>query len=184
MTNRFARDMAFSFRGKSLHLEHPRWAYPGLAAVTNIGVQPGRCMRAVEVIEPYGDAAWVKFRDDGSEMLMDFADLWVLAQPGAEPREKRTEKLWVRAGDVGEYQEFDWPDEAAAYLAESHGVRLVWRHGALGVQAEGFEEDNHISLFWAQPKGLEAGDVRGVSDAELGLFNKALAADSQGKASS
>ena len=64
-------------------------------------------------------------------------------------------KLWVRAGDSDNYNDFDGLHEVAAYLAEMGATGpLEWAND-LGVSSPEFRGRNYISVYWgdgnAQP---------------------------------
>jgi hypothetical protein len=64
-------------------------------------------------------------------------------------------KLWVRAGDGDNYNDFDGLQEVADYLAEMGATGpLEWAND-LGVSSPEFRGKNYISVYWgdddAQP---------------------------------
>ena len=79
-------------------------------------------------------------------------------------------KLWMRMGDMGEYQDHDDIEGVAEELWESH-VANVTRTHRFGVSSDGFEQDNHISLFWGDD---EASPERPLTDDEISYINDYL----------
>ena len=72
-------------------------------------------------------------------------------------------KLWLRLGDISEYHDYDDIESVAEELWENHVVEVTRTH-RFGVSADGFENDNYISLFWGDD---EASPERPVSDDEI-----------------
>ena len=64
-------------------------------------------------------------------------------------------KLWVRAGDCDNYNDFDDLQEVAEYLSEMGATSPLNRCNEYGVTSPEFRGKNYISLFWgdddAQP---------------------------------
>lgn len=64
--------------------------------------------------------------------------------------EVKGEKLWVRLGDQGDYEEFEDLQDLVEYLRNYSDVAKVqsWVDGGLGFTADGYTGHNYISLFW------------------------------------
>jgi len=88
------------------------------------------------------------------------------------------EYVWIRVGDVAEYEKFDTPYDAGFQVRQSlrEGVLPSYFYRAAGVSIPpGFTGNNYISLFWGdkdaqwirdlseeQKKDFERGITRGV----------------------
>jgi hypothetical protein len=77
--------------------------------------------------------------------------------------------LWVRVGDAGGYESFDSLDEVASMFAEWNisGPFELYRSG---VQCDGYESMNYISLYWGNEANAEM--VRGLDESELDELNE------------
>lgn len=66
-------------------------------------------------------------------------------------------KLWVRAGDADNYNDFDGFQQVADYLAEMGATAPLGWCNKYGVTSPEYRGNNYISLFWgdddAQPTG-------------------------------
>jgi hypothetical protein len=80
------------------------------------------------------------------------------------------ERVWVRVGDRDDYHGFDTIDEAAREMAAG-GVAGPLSARELGVEADGFRGQNHVSLFWGRDAGTPS---RGLDAGELAHLQAAL----------
>ena len=81
---------------------------------------------------------------------------------------KEPEILWVRLGEMGEYESFDQDLFAVWHCLKENGVQEITRVGA-GIEASGksycqLYGRNYISLFWGDK---DAQIIRELTDAEL-----------------
>lgn len=99
------------------------------------------------------------------------------------------ERLWLRLGDAGEYEDFGQDMAAVAETCAMAGVRSIRRlirtdkanaphrldraavNEYRGVAADGFEGDNYISLYWGD---ADANMTRGLSVSEMQEFADGL----------
>ncbi len=85
-------------------------------------------------------------------------------------------KLWIRAGDVDEYNDMgsekdhiDTLDNAGLYLANSGAIPPLSPSADLGVIDQGeFSGRNYISIFWGD---AEAEPIRELTIGELAEIN-------------
>ena len=60
------------------------------------------------------------------------------------------EHLWIRLGDMGEYETFGQDFDAAGLALREGGVRppLQWFVSGVGFQCGGYEGHDYVSCFW------------------------------------
>jgi hypothetical protein len=102
------------------------------------------------------------------QKFIDDARAWLDSREAPE-----VNRLWLRLGDADDYHDFDDLDAVIEHLKEM-GVRgpAQRAYGMFGVTAPGFEDHNHISLYWG-PEVIAP--VRSLSPDELKALNEALA---------
>jgi hypothetical protein len=61
-------------------------------------------------------------------------------------------KLWMRIGDVGDYEQFGDDYDAVATALQGCGGWDNVRQCPGGFNAEGFEDKNYVSLYWGDDK--------------------------------
>lgn len=79
-------------------------------------------------------------------------------------------KLWLRAGDWGDYNNIDTFQEVAETLGPL-GVGTIWRYVRYGVAGDGFAGQNYISLYWGDDN---ADPIRELTDVEIKEVNREL----------
>jgi hypothetical protein len=80
-------------------------------------------------------------------------------------------KLWVRAGDGDNYNDFDGLQEVADYLSEMGATGpLEWAND-LGVSSPEFRGKNYVSLFWGDD---DAQPIRSLTPDEHEEVNRLL----------
>lgn len=88
------------------------------------------------------------------------------------------EKIWMRMGDGGEYEDFDSPfdagDRIGIFFSEDSKMPIVSKHGAYGVEVEPHFPGpyNYVSLFWGDD---DAQPIRGLTADELAQFKSGIA---------
>ncbi len=80
--------------------------------------------------------------------------------------------LCIRLGDRDDYHSMDDLSEVVEHLRMNNLTSPLIRHSRYGVTADGFEGNNHISLFWGDHK---AQPIRELTMAELHEINRRLA---------
>ncbi len=80
--------------------------------------------------------------------------------------------LCIRVGDSDDYHNLDDLSDLADHLKESNVRTPLVRHSKYAVTTDGFERNNHISLFWGDD---EAQPIRELTPAELDEINRRLA---------
>jgi hypothetical protein len=78
--------------------------------------------------------------------------------------EARTDRLWVRIGDLGEYREPDDLGQLAEELCEQGVGGPLERRDKFSVCCDGFRGNNYISLYYGSDVETP---VRGVTLADL-----------------
>ena len=79
-------------------------------------------------------------------------------------------KLYVRMGDLGDYEEVGGVVELIDHL-RAYGIREVWAHGPFGLAAEGYRGDNYISAYFG--RDVET-PLRGLTADEIAYLNEKL----------
>jgi len=77
------------------------------------------------------------------------------------------EYVWIRLGDVAEYEKFDKPYDAGIHVGESIGIGkpepLAFHYRAAGVAIPAaFVGDNYISLFWGDENAQWTRDLTNI----------------------
>ena len=80
-------------------------------------------------------------------------------------------KLWVRAGDADNYNDFDGLQEVADYLAEMGAHDPLERCNEYGVTSPEYRGQNYISLFWGDD---DAQPIRSLTIDEQNEVNRLL----------
>ena len=80
-------------------------------------------------------------------------------------------KLWVRAGDSDNYNDFDGLQEVADYLAEMGATGPLELCNEYGVSSPEYRGNNYISLFWGDD---EAQPIRSLTIDEHNEVNRLL----------
>ena len=80
-------------------------------------------------------------------------------------------KLWVRAGDADNYNDFDGFQEVADYLAEMGATPPLEWSNQYGVTSPEFRGNNYISLYWGD---ADAQPIRSLTTAEHDDINRLL----------
>ncbi len=80
-------------------------------------------------------------------------------------------KIWVRAGDGDNYNDFDGVHEVADYLAEMSATDPLERCNEYGVTSPEYQGNNYISLFWGDD---DAQPIRSLTIEEHTEVNRLL----------
>ncbi len=83
-------------------------------------------------------------------------------------------KIWVRAGDSDNYNEFDGLQEVTDYLGEMGATGPLEWCNEYGVTGPEFRGDNYISLFWGDN---DAQPIRSLTTDEHNEVNRLLSTD-------
>jgi hypothetical protein len=76
-------------------------------------------------------------------------------------------KLWVRAGDGDNYNDFDGLEEVADYLAEMGATDPLERCDKYDVTSPEYRGHNYISLFWGDDDAQPTRPLRIDEQAEV-----------------
>ena len=90
--------------------------------------------------------------------------------------EARTDRLWVRIGDAGDYSESDDLEQLVDSLCELGATSQLERRGEFGVCNNELRGNDYISLYYGPDV---QSPVRGVARSELLQLNRMLARESQ-----
>jgi len=82
------------------------------------------------------------------------------------------ERLWMRLGDMSDYEEFGNDFDEVADLAAEAGIDQVDKWVRSGFTALGFESNNYVSLYWGDD---DADMIRPLNKQDQRKFKKALA---------
>ena len=87
------------------------------------------------------------------------------------------DKLWMRIGDSGDYEDFDNPEDAgdrmSSFFDSEAKVPKVSRSGRYGVAiAPLFTGYNYVSLYWGDD---DADPTREVTNADIAAFRRGIA---------
>lgn len=89
-----------------------------------------------------------------------------------EEEEIPNEKLWLRLGDSGEYEEFGDDMTPIMDVLKENGIKKDdVRQIKGGLEASGFTRDNYISLYWGD---ADANFVREISKTEFEAITSGL----------
>jgi len=80
--------------------------------------------------------------------------------------------LCLRVGDCDDYHHEDDLTDLVEHLRMGNVTTPLVRHSRYGVTTDGFEGNNHISLYWGD---REAQPIRELTPTELDEINRRLA---------
>jgi hypothetical protein len=72
---------------------------------------------------------------------------------------EQKDRIWVRLGDQGEYEDFDTLEDAAEYLSIEFGIKEVDRWVEKGFEGGGYTGGNYVSIYWGDDDAQPTADL-------------------------